>query len=173
MLTERRVVLADPAHGMADRPGDADAGAFRCRTGPPITPAEADSARQLADEEVTFRLGLDNTSAVAQQSRILEVLIDLGKPPAVGVLGLGVEKDTRVPPSGRRQLRIRRAGRVRGRSHPTGHEVEDVELPTRMREEPRQIVQALQITQRNGVVLEREGPVVAFPAKDVGVPLAI
>ena len=76
------------------------------------TPAEADSAGQLADEEVTFRLGLDDTSDVAEQSRFLDVLVDLGKPPAVGILGLGVEKDTRIPPSGRVQLRIRRAGRA-------------------------------------------------------------
>ena len=77
MLTKRRVVLANPAHGMTDRPGDADAGAFRCRTGPAITPAKADRARQLADEEVAFRLGLVNTSAVVQKSGILDILVDL------------------------------------------------------------------------------------------------
>ena len=49
------------------------------------------------------------------------------------------------------------------------HEVEDMKLPTGVREEPREIVQALQITQRHGVVLERNGPVVAFSSKDPGV----
>ena len=50
-------------------------------------------------------------------------------------------------------------------------EVEDVELPTRMAEEPRQIVQAFQITQGHGVVLEGKGPVVTGPPKHVGVLL--
>jgi hypothetical protein len=43
-----------------------------------------------------------------------------------------------------------------------------VEFPTGMRKNARQVVQSVQITQCDGVVLEREGPVVALPAKDVG-----
>jgi hypothetical protein len=46
-----------------------------------------------------------------------------------------------------------------------------VEFPTGMREELRQVVQAFEITQRNGVVFERKGPVVAVPTKNVGVLL--
>ena len=90
------------------------------------------------------------------QSRILDVLVDLGKPPAVGILGPGIEKDTGIPPTERFQFRIRRPGKTFGPGHPTCYEVEGVELPTRLREELRKVVQALQITQGNGVLSSNE-----------------
>jgi hypothetical protein len=72
VLAQRRVVLADPTDGVSECTGDVDAGPFR-RTGPPSA-AEADGARQLTDEEVTFSLGVDKASAIAEQPRVFDVL---------------------------------------------------------------------------------------------------
>ena len=95
---ERWVLLANPAHGVTDcarvTPRRALSEAEPARRLRPVRPT---APRQLADQGVTFRLGLGDTSAVAQQSRIVDILVDLGKPPAVRILGPGVEKDAEPP----------------------------------------------------------------------------
>jgi hypothetical protein len=64
VLPQRRIVLTNPAHGMTDRPGHADAGAFRRGTGAPAMPSSPtarDNARTVPIERPDAKGASANT----------------------------------------------------------------------------------------------------------------
>src|SRR3954468_23636175 len=96
MRAELGMVLTDPGHRLADRAGDADPSSFGCGCGSSATTTEAERARQLSNEEVAFGVGLRRPLGVAGGTRLLDVVVDLGEAPAVGLLGSRIEDLARV-----------------------------------------------------------------------------
>ena len=167
---------APPVAGHADGsgswrggpPGDADAGAFRCgpaRRSRPPSPTARDNSRMRKSR-----------SASAWTTRPLSLISRLPRGPHRSPRAAGGRRSWPGRRAALQNPPIRKASApdrsyqegCGGRSDPARHEVEHVELPTGMREEPREIVQALEVTQCHGVFLERYGPVVAFQAKALG-----
>ena len=85
------MVLADPGDRLADGAGHAGASALGRGRGSSIATTQADRARELADEEVAFGVGLRGPLGVAAGVRLLDVVVDLGEASAVGLLGSRVE----------------------------------------------------------------------------------
>ncbi len=91
MLAEQGMVLTDPGHRVADRAGHADSGTLGRRRGSSIATAQADSARQLSNEEVAFGVRLRLPLGVSEGARLRDVVFDLGEASAVRTLGACVE----------------------------------------------------------------------------------
>src|SRR5918994_6295911 len=91
MLAELEVVLTNPDYRLADRAGHADSSPLGGRRGPSVAAMEADGARELANEEVAFGVCLQLSLGVLERARLLDVVVDLGEAPAVGVFGSWVE----------------------------------------------------------------------------------
>ncbi|HZI92344.1 MAG TPA: hypothetical protein VFD31_12075 [Thermoleophilaceae bacterium] len=165
--------MLDPGHRLADRAGHTGSGALGRGCSPSIATAQADRARELSNEEVTFGVGLRSTLGVSDGARLLDVVVDLGEASAVGVLGRRVEDLARVARVARgTQGRARQGGRLAAVDLPTGgglggDEIQHVELAARIGEEPREVAHALEVAHADGLPVEDHRPVVTFPTKDV------
>jgi hypothetical protein len=82
---------------MADGAGDTGSGALGRAHGSSFTTTQAERARELANEEVAFDVGLRCSIGVPDSAGLLDVVVDLGDASAVGVLGPRIEDPTRVP----------------------------------------------------------------------------
>ena len=130
MLAEQGVVLADPGHRVADCAGHADSGTLGRRCGSSIATAQADSARQLSNEEVAFGVGLRLPLGISEGAGLPDVVFDLGEASAVRILGACVEHLAGIAECRARQLGSkaalrpryadarRRRGRARGTPRP-------------------------------------------------------
>lgn len=91
MLAELRMVLTNPDYRLADRTRHADSCPLGRRRGPSVAAMEADRARELSNEEVAFGVCLHLSLGLRESARLLDVVLDLGEAPAVGVFGSPVE----------------------------------------------------------------------------------
>ena len=107
VLAELGMVLTDPGDRLADGAGHTGSSALGRGRGSSIATTEADRAGELANEEVAFGVGLRGPLGVPGGARLLDVVVDLGEAPAVGVLGSRVEDLARVA-----ERRARQAGRL-------------------------------------------------------------
>ena len=64
------MVFADPDHRVAHRAGHADSGTLGRRRGSSIATAQADSARQLSNEEVALGVGLRLPLGISEGARL-------------------------------------------------------------------------------------------------------
>jgi hypothetical protein len=119
-------VLIDPGDGLADGTGDPGPSALGRRRGSSLTTPQAERARELLHEKVAFGVGLRGPLVVPDGPRLGDVVVDLGEPPSVGLLGAGIEHLARVTERGPRYV-VDSVVRLRG------DEVEHVELPPRGR----------------------------------------
>src|SRR5215212_11253191 len=132
-----------------------------------ITATQPKRARQFLDQEVALGVSLRGPLGVADGAGLLEVVVDLGQPSAVGVLGLGVQALARVA-----DARAGQAGRLAAvdlgaAAGLGGHEVQHVVLPARIGKEPREVSHALEVAHPDGAPFEDHRPVVTLATKDV------
>ena len=162
------MVIGDPGHRLADGAGHTSSRPLRCGRGSSISTAQPDGTRELSKKEVPLGAGLGAPLAIADGVRLLDVVVDLGEASAVRLLGSCVEHLARVPQCRSRQAR--RSAAVGGCHAPDlgGDEIQHVELPARLGEEPCQVVHAFQVAHVDGVPVEGHRPVVAFATKHVG-----
>ena len=90
------MMQANPGHGLADGAGHAGSGAFGGAAGSACDTTQPECARELADEEVAFGVGLRGPLCVPRGAGLVEVVVDLCQASAVGGLGCGVEELTGV-----------------------------------------------------------------------------
>ncbi len=107
MLAELGVVVSDSGHRLADGAGHSGSSAFGRGRGSSITSPESNRTGELANQEVAFGVSLRGPLAVPGSMRLVDVVVDLGEPSAVGVLGLRVEDLARVA-----ERRARQAARL-------------------------------------------------------------
>ena len=129
MLAEQGMVLADPGDRVADRAGHADSGPLGRRRSSSIATAQADSARQLSNEEVAFGVRLRLPLGISEGARLRDVVFDLGEASAVRILGACVEHLAGIAECRARQFGSKAALRPRYPDALGGDEVERVELP--------------------------------------------
>jgi hypothetical protein len=96
MVTEPGIVGTDPGYGVPNGACDPRSSALRRGRGSPFTTTEAECARQFSNQEVAFGLGLGGPLVVPARVRLIEVVVNLGEAPAVGLLGLRVDDLARV-----------------------------------------------------------------------------
>src|SRR5919109_235423 len=128
MLAELGMVLTDPGHRLADRPGHPDTGA-----------------------------------------RLLDVVLDLGEAAAVRGLRGRVEHLACIA-----ECRMREAGRpaaldLRHAAALGGNEVQHVELPAGVGQEPREVPHPLEVSHSHRAPLKHNRPVIALATKAVDV----
>jgi hypothetical protein len=99
MVTEPGIVGTDPGYGVPNGACDPRSSALRRGRGSPFTTTEAECARQFSNQEVAFGLGLGGPLLVPARARLIEVVVDLSKAPAVGLLGARVDDLARVAES--------------------------------------------------------------------------
>src|SRR5258706_3578020 len=130
--------------------------------GSAVTTTEANSARQLSDEEFAFGAGLRGPRGVSERARLVDVVSDLGEASSVRVLGTCVDHFAGIAECSARQLGRqaalrRRSGRVLRRD-----QVEHVELEAWVGNEPREVTHSLEVSHSHRAPLERHRPVVAL-----------
>lgn len=107
VVAERGRGLAEAADGLAHGLGDGGPGPFGGGSGVPVAAAESDGPGEFVDQEVAFELGLLPPGDVVVGAGVLDVLLDLGEPPPVHLLGAVVQEGTGVTgagePHGRRR----------------------------------------------------------------------
>src|SRR5215210_2319300 len=103
MLSELGMVLPNPGHPLADRASDADSSPLGRGSDPPVSAVKADGARELSNEKVAFRVCLRLSLGVLEGARLLDVVLDLGEAPTVGVFGPRVEHLAGIAGTGVRQ----------------------------------------------------------------------
>src|SRR5687767_3570721 len=144
MFAELGMVFTDLAYRLADRAGHTDAGTLGCGCGASVAATQADSARQLSNQEIAFCVRLCGPLGVAEGARLLDVFLDLGEASPVRVLGARVEHLAGIS-----ECRARRAGRLpaldRRNSVLGGDEVQHVKLPAGVGEEPLEVPHAFQV----------------------------
>ena len=107
VVSERGVVLMDPADRLANRSCDPGSGALwdvdPARRSRPLRP----TARvELADEELSFCVCLFLADLIAVGTCLLDVVVDFGEATPVGGLGLSVEHIAGVAERGVRSVRV-------------------------------------------------------------------
>ena len=166
MFAELGMVLTDLAYRLADRAGNTDAGTLGCGCGASVAATQADSARQLSNQEIAFCVRLCGSLGVAEGARLLDVFLDLGEASPVCVLGARVEHLAGIS-----ECRARRAGRLpaldRRNSVLGGDEVQHVKLPAGVGEELREVPHAFEVSHAHRALLEHDRPVVALATKAV------
>src|SRR5687767_4607297 len=162
------MVLANPGEAVSDRPGDCASGTFGRGPSASIAPPESDSTSQLPYETFTFGIRLRSPFNVPHGPRFFDVLFDLCEPAAIRLFGALIEQLAGISRISNQTGSSGVAGHV-GPSSPCGHEVQDVELSSRLGEEERQVLQALRIAQACGPSFEPDRPVVTLAAKDGGI----
>ena len=120
---------------------------------------------RLSEEEVAFECGLGRPIGVEECACLLYVGFDLGEASAVCALRPVVEHLASIAEGGAgddaRRVVCGWVGRVFG-----GDEIEHVEFAARVREEPREVAHALEVSYMQGTTLVCEGPVVALASRD-------
>ena len=106
---------------------------------------------------------------VLEGARLIDVVLDLGEAPAVGVLGSRVEHLAGIAGTGAGQAGRTATLDCRDVAAFGGDEVEHVELTARVGEQPREVPDALEVSDSHRAPREDHRPVVAFAAKHVGV----
>ena len=157
MLAEPGMVLGHPGDRLADRAGHTDASTLGRGRGSSIPASQADCARELSNEEVSFGVGLRGPLGVPDGARLLDVVFDLGEASAVRVFRLRVEQLARIA-----ECRPRQAGGglaavwLRNIAGLGGDEIQHVELPARIGEKPREVTHALEVAHTDGLVFEND-----------------
>ena len=160
-------MLLDSGHGWADGPSHADSGPFGRGSRSSITTTQPERTGQLAHDEVTLGIRLCGPFRSPHGPRLLDVRLDLDKPPAIRLFGLRIEHLAGIQSTREPQVGFRCSAR-RPRFDPVADDqIQNVELPSRVAEEPGQVVQALQVAQAYRMLLEHDRPVVALSPKDV------
>ena len=104
MLAELGMVSTDADYPLPDCTGHGDSGTLGRGGGSAITTTEANSARQLSDEEFAFGIGLCGPLGVPERARLLDVVFDLSEASAVRILGTRVEHFAGIAECPARQL---------------------------------------------------------------------
>ena len=106
VLAELGVMVSDSGDRLADGTGHSGSSAFGRGRGSSIAASEANRTGELANEEVAFGVSLCGPLAVPGSMRLVDVVVDLGEPAAIGGLGLRVQDLTRI--AERRAWRVAR-----------------------------------------------------------------
>ena len=136
--------------------------------GSSISTAQANGTREFSKQEVAFGVGLGGPFAVAGGVRLLDVVVDFGEASPVRVLGSRIQHLTGVAQRRSRQPGGVVAVDVCGAAGLGGDEVQRVELPARVGEEPRQVMHAFEIADVHGLPVEDHRPVVTLATKHGG-----
>src|SRR5687767_1492686 len=166
------MMLGDADHRLANGSGHAGSRALGARTGTAITSIETDGARQLAGEEFTLRLRLCGAFAVAEQVRLVDVVLDLGESPAIGGFRLLIQQHAgvHVMADGEAVLSLGKRSRL---AFPLrGDEVECVKLASRFAEQAREIAEASRVVHTHREPVELHQPVVALATEDARAAIA-
>src|SRR5918999_1263730 len=91
VAAERRIAILDPLDRPADRPRGVHAGALGRRADGPVAAAEAHGARELAADQLTLLAGARRALHVPPALGLVDIVLELRQPLAVGALGLLVE----------------------------------------------------------------------------------
>ena len=156
----------DTPHGLSDRACHTGSGAFSGGTGASTASAEPNRARQLAREEVAFGLCLRHPRCISQGSRLLQIVLNLGEPPAVRLLRARIEHFAGIACIPKPQARLRDMSRVGRETLLDANKIQDVELSSRVGEQPRQVPYTPHISQAYDLSLEDHRPVLAFAPED-------
>src|SRR5688572_8862867 len=100
MLPQRRMMLTDARHRLAERSRYAHSSPLACGSGSSVATTEPNCAGQLAKDEVAFGTCLRGSPRIVHCLRILDVFLDVGETPAVRLLRSCIEHLASVPQSG-------------------------------------------------------------------------